>query len=38
MSEESDEGVTVLRVGTQQRGPAPGVRDVKSSESVERKL
>ena len=37
MSEEFEERVTVLRVGTQQ-GEAPGVRAIKSSEFVEEKL
>ena len=36
MSEESEEGVTVLRVGTQQ-GAAPRVRAVKSFDFGERK-
>ena len=36
-SEESEEEVTVLRVGTHQ-GAAPGVRTVKSSEFGEGKL
>ena len=38
MSEESEERVTVLRVGTQQEWAAPRVRAVKSSEFVEGKL
>ena len=37
MSEESEEGVTMLRVGTQQ-GAAPGVRAAKSSDFGEEKL
>ena len=37
MSEESEEGVTVLRVETQQ-GAAPRVRDVKNSEFGEGEL
>ena len=37
MSEESEEGVTVLRVGTQQ-GEAPRVKAAKCSEFEEGKL
>ena len=38
MLEESEEGVTVIRVGTQQGGAAPAVRAAKSSEFGEGKL
>ena len=38
MSEESEERVTELRVGTQQGGEAPRVRAVKSFEFGEEKL